>query len=81
MRFGDIKGDEMREKVFPAILEEACRQWCAFIEEAPERKDGEVFADFFYEVFEAKEQEYIYEAYCKEQEGKKNQPEEKGRGR
>lgn len=81
MRFGDIKGDEMREKVFPAILEEACRQWCAFIEEAPERKDGEGFADFFYEVFEAKEQEYIYEAYCKEQEEKKNQPEEKGRGR
>lgn len=74
MRFEDIKNDEMREKIFPAILEEACRQWCAFIEDAPERKDGEGFADFFYEVFEAKEQEYIYEAYCKEQE-------EKGRGR
>lgn len=81
MRFEDIKGDEMREKVFPAILEEACRQWCAFIEDAPERKDGEGFAEFFYEVFEAKEQEYIYEAYCKEQEEKKNQPGEKGRGR
>lgn len=66
MTLEDIKGNKMREKVFPDILEEACRQWCEFINDAPERKDGEGFADFFFEIFEEKEQEYIYEACCKE---------------
>ena len=41
------------------ILEEACRQWCCFIDDAPERADGEGFAQFFYEIFELKEQEYM----------------------
>lgn len=41
------------------VLEEACRQWCVFIDDVPERKDGEGFADFFYEIFEDKEKEYI----------------------
>lgn len=84
MTLEDIKGNEMREKVFPVILEEACRQWCDFLDEAPERKDGEGFADFFFEVFEEKEQEYIYEAYCKEQAVEKAGGErtpETGRGR
>ena len=45
--------------VFDAVLEEACRQWCCFIDEAPERKDGEGFANFFYEIFLDKEKEYL----------------------
>lgn len=31
-------------------LEEACRQWCDFIDEAPERKNGIGFADFYEEI-------------------------------
>ncbi len=27
MTFEDIKKSEMREKIFPVVLEEACRQW------------------------------------------------------
>ena len=84
MTLENIKGNEMREKIFPVILEEACRQWCEFIDEAPERKNGEGFAEFFFEVFEEKEQQYIYEAYCKELEVEKTGEErkqEKGRGR
>ena len=68
MTFEDIKKSEMREKIFPMVLEEACRQWCAFIEDAPERKDGEGFADFFYEIFEEKEKEYVLAEYGKTQE-------------
>ena len=71
MRLEDIKGNKMREAVFPVILEEACRQWCMFIDEAPERKDGEGFADFFFEIFEEKEMDYICEMYCKEQKAEK----------
>ena len=84
MTLEDIKGNGMREKIFPAILEEACRQWCEFIDEAPERKDGEGFAEFFFEIFEDKEQEYIYEAYCREQavvKADEERKQEKGRGR
>ncbi len=58
MTFDDIKGNKVREEIFPQVLEEACRQWCGFIEEAPERKSGEGFADFFYEIFESRELEY-----------------------
>lgn len=36
-----------------------CRQWCDCIDDVPKRKDGEGFADFFYEIFEDKEDEYI----------------------
>lgn len=33
-----------------AILEECCRQWCEFLDEAPERGTGEGFADFYHEL-------------------------------
>lgn len=46
------------KELFDRALEESCRQWCEFIEDAPERKDGEGFADFFYEILEQKEQEW-----------------------
>ena len=49
------------------VIEEACRQWCGFIDEVPERKDGEGFAKFFYDIFKEKEQEYI-ESYDEQQE-------------
>lgn len=42
------------KEVFDYALEEACRQWCDFIDEAPERKTGEGFADFFREIVEQK---------------------------
>ena len=62
MKIKDIVGDEKKLSIFDAILEEACRQWCACIDEAPERKDGEGFSDFFYEIFADKEQEYLENA-------------------
>lgn len=58
MTFSDIRSSGIREKIFPMILEEACRQWCVFLGEVPERADGKGFADFFYEIFQEKEQEY-----------------------
>ena len=54
-----IATDISRQNIFDMVIEEACRQWCCFIEESPERKDGEGFADFFYEIFKEKEQEYL----------------------
>lgn len=54
-----IAADINRQNIFDMVIEEACRQWCCFIEESPERKDGEGFADFFYEIFKEKEQEYL----------------------
>ena len=45
-------------KVFDMCLNEACRQWCCFIDEAPERKEGEGFADFFKEIYEQKSLEF-----------------------
>lgn len=54
-----IASDINRQNIFDMVMEEACRQWCCFIDEAPERKDGEGFADFFYEIFKEKEQEYL----------------------
>lgn len=55
----DIAIDVNKQKIFDAIIEEACRQWCCFADDAPERRDGEGFANFFYETFKEKEQEYL----------------------
>lgn len=61
MNLQDIIGNKDRQSVFDLVLEEACRQWCAFIPDTPERMDGEGFAEFFYEIFEQKQEEYIQE--------------------
>ena len=58
----DILRDKSRIEIFDRVLEEACRQWCDFVEDAPERKDGAGFSDFFYEIFAEKENEYIRDA-------------------
>ena len=55
-----------KQNIFDMVIEEACRQWCCFIDEAPERKDGDGFAKFFYDIFKEKEQEYL-EAYNEQQ--------------
>lgn len=70
MKIKDIIQNEQRLSIFDAVLEEACRQWCGCIDEAPERKDGEGFATFFYEVFEDKEQEYLENAAALEENGR-----------
>ena len=62
MGIKEIIESEKRLSTFNIVLEEACRQWCDCIDEAPERKDGEGFANFFYEIFEEKEQEYLENA-------------------
>lgn len=62
MTIKDIVESPARLSIFEAILEEACRQWCCFIDEVPERKDGEGFANFFYEIFADKEREYLENA-------------------
>lgn len=62
MNLNDIMGNIDRQKIFDTVLEEACRQWCAFFPDTPERMDGEGFANFFYEIFEQKEAEYYHEA-------------------
>lgn len=59
MNIQDIAKSREKKAVFDIVLEEACRQWCCFIDDAPDRKDGEGFADFFYEIFEEKEKEYL----------------------
>lgn len=61
MTIYDVAENKKRMAVFNALMEEACRQWCDLLEDAPERKDGERFAEFFFEVFEAKEDEYMEE--------------------
>ncbi len=76
MTIKEIAGSEAREKIFPAILEEACRQWCEFIEDAPERKSGEGFADFFYEIFQEKEVEF-YQDYCMKNDGREREASER----
>ena len=58
MTIKDIVESPARLSIFDIVLEEACRQWCDIIDEAPDRKDGEGFANFFYEIFADKEQEY-----------------------
>lgn len=59
MTIKEIAESSARCSIFDMVIEEACRQWCDFIDEAPERKDGQGFANFFYEIFADKEQEYI----------------------
>lgn len=59
MDIQDITKSKEKKAVFNMVLEEACRQWCDCIDVVPERKDGEGFADFFYEIFEDKEKEYV----------------------
>lgn len=54
-----IASDVSRQKIFDMVIEEACRQWCDFIDDVPERKNGEGFTEFFYEIFKEKEQEYL----------------------
>ena len=54
MTIYDVTENKKRMAVFNVLLEEACRQWCDLLGDAPERKDGEHFAEFFFEVFEAK---------------------------
>ena len=61
MTIKDIVESPARLSIFDIVLEEACRQWFDIIDEAPERKDGEGFANFFYEIFADKEQEYLEE--------------------
>lgn len=51
MDIQDIAKSREKKAVFHMVLEEACRQWCSFLDEAPERRDGEGFANFFYEIF------------------------------
>lgn len=52
---------ELQKKVTDALLEEACRQWYCFIDETPDRLDGEGFAYFFREICEQKQDKYIAE--------------------
>lgn len=61
MNIQDIAKSKEKKVVFDMILEEACRQWCDCLDDAPERKYGEGFANFFYEIFEDKEKEFAQE--------------------
>ena len=61
MNIYDIARNKSRMLIFNRVIEEACRQWCDLIEDAPERKSGNGFSDFFYEIFEEKEKEYLEE--------------------
>lgn len=79
MTFVDIKASEIREKIFPMVLEEACRQWCDGLSDAPERADGEGFAEFFYEIFQEKELEYAAQVYEMEAQEAVKTPKEKSR--
>ncbi|MCM0708693.1 hypothetical protein NBH08_27975 [Faecalicatena sp. BF-R-105] len=44
------------------LLDEACRQWCDGIEDAPERLSGKGFSDFFRQIVADKRKEYDEEA-------------------
>jgi len=79
MTFDDIKASEIREKIFPMVLEEACRQWCDCLADAPERADGEGFAEFFFEIFEEKELEYAKQVYEMEAQEAVKTPKERNR--
>lgn len=59
INISSIASDINKQNIFDMVIEEACRQWCCFIDEAPERKTGEGFAEFFYEIFKAKQDEYL----------------------
>lgn len=79
MTFDDIKTSGIREKIFPMVLEEACRQWCELLPDAPERATGEGFAEFFYEVFQEKELEYAGQIYEMEAQEAVKTPKERNR--
>ena len=79
MTFDDKKASEIREKIFPMVLEEACRQWCDCLADAPERADGEGFAEFFFEIFEEKELEYAKQVYEMEAQEAVKTPKERNR--
>lgn len=68
-----------RQMAVDAALEEACRQWCDTLSDAPERMNGEGFANFFYEIFQDKQAEYIRDAKELRSMGSKNpeRPKEK----
>ena len=54
---GMLKGDDIKKHLallLEEILEDAARQWCDFIDDTPERKTGEGFAQFFREIREQK---------------------------
>lgn len=53
-----MKHNELEEKVFDTLLEESCRQWCAFMEDEPERQTGEGFSGFFRQIYAEKYAEY-----------------------
>lgn len=59
MNIYDISKENCRQEIFDSVIEEACRQWCDFIDESPERKTGKGFANFFFQIFQDKETEYI----------------------
>lgn len=50
---------EIQDRLNKMIVEEAARQWCEFIDDAPERKDGEGFWEFLLEIAEQKKEEYM----------------------
>ncbi len=79
MTFADIKSSEIREKIFPIVLEEACRQWCDFLSDAPERANGEGFAKFFFEIFQDKEPEYAEQIYEMEEQETVKMPKKKNK--
>lgn len=41
------------------MMDEACRQWCDFIDEAPERRDGVSFTEFYEDICLQKYDEYL----------------------
>lgn len=55
----NIASDLKKQAIFPMVLEEACKQWCASLEDNPDHKNGQGFTDFFYQTFENHEQEYM----------------------
>lgn len=41
------------------MMDEACRQWCVFIDESPERRDGTLFTEFYDDICKQKYAEYL----------------------
>ena len=50
------------ETITDILLDEACRQWCDGIEDAPERLSGKGFSHFFRQIVTDKRKEYDEEA-------------------
>lgn len=64
-------------KLLEVLLDEACRQWCCFIGEAPERRGGEGFAYFFQQICREKQEEYesdIREDYAEKEDWRGVEP-------